>query len=99
MSTELEFSSGIVLATEEVYYCKALLKTGKPIVVRNLITGEEYTTAWFQRKFFDEWGNPIVVDMKFTGKKLNNSGVRCMLTIRRLKKDEVIMNDNNWKRK
>jgi hypothetical protein len=97
MSTELE--QAILLGTEEVYYCKALLKTGKPIVVRNLITGEEYTTAWFQRKFFDEWGNPIVVDMKFTGKKLNKSGVRCMLTIRRLKKDEVIMNDNNWKRK
>ena len=97
MSTELEHA--ILLGTEEVYYCKALLKTGKPIVVRNLITGEEYTTAWFQRKFFDEWGNPIVVDMKFTGKKLNNSGVRVKLTIRRLKTDEVIMNDNNWKRK
>ena len=97
MSTELE--QAIVLGSEEVYYCKALLKTGKPIVVRNLITGEEYTTAWFQRKFFDEWGNPIVIDMKFTGKKLNKSGVRVKLTIRRLKQGEVIMNDNNWKRK
>ena len=97
MSTELEHA--ILLGTEEVYYCKALLKTGKPIVVRNLITGEKYTTAWFQRKFFDEWGNPIVVDMKFTGKKLNKSGVRVKLTIRRLKQGEVIMNDNNWKKK
>ena len=89
----------IIVDTEEAYYCKALLKTGKPIVVKNLITGDEYTTDCFQRMFFDEWGNRIIVEMKFTGKKLNSSGARCKLLIRRAKEGEVIMNDNNWKRK
>jgi hypothetical protein len=89
----------IIVDTEEAFYCKALLKTGKPIVVKNLITGDEYTTDCFQRMFFDEWGNRIVIEMKFTGKKLNSSGARCKLVIRRAKEGEVIMNDNNWKRK
>ena len=89
----------IIVDTEEAYYCKALLKTGRPIVVKNLITGVEHTTDCFQRMFFDEWGNRILVEMKFTGKKLNSSGARCKLVIRRAKEGEVIMNDNNWKRK
>lgn len=33
-----------------VYYCKALKKTGKPIIIRNISTGKERTTNSFSLK-------------------------------------------------
>ena len=71
---------------EEVYYCKQLLKTNKPIVVKNLDTGKQHTTNIWRRVVYDEDGSAWIEEMKYTPGKKDKSGARVKFTRRRKKK-------------
>ena len=74
------------MKSEEIYYCKQLLKTNKPIVVKNLDTGKEYTTDHWRRIIYDEDGVPWIEEMRYIPDKKDRSGVRVKLVTRRMKK-------------
>ena len=71
---------------EEVYYCKQLLKTNKPIVVKNLDTGKQYTTNVWRRVIYDEDGVAWIEEMIYTPNKKDKSGARVKFVRRRKKK-------------
>ena len=71
------------LREETTHYCKGLLKTGKPIVVTDMV-GKETTTALWRREITDKYGVTWIIEMVYVkDKKLNNSGVRVQLRVRR----------------
>ena len=71
---------------EEVFYCKQLLKTNKPIVVKNLDTGKQYTTNVWRRVIYDEDGVAWIEEMKYSPNKKDKSGARVKFVRRRKKK-------------
>ena len=69
---------------EETYYCKQLLKTGEPIVVIDTVTGKKRHTDNSSIKVKDDHGQVWIIEMIFTpNKKLNKSGVRVKLVVRK----------------
>ena len=60
-------------------YCKADLKSGKPLVVVNLVDGTKTNTANWNWEGFNKDGSPIKFQCIFTGKKQNASGAKAML--------------------
>ena len=72
------------LREETTHYCKGLLKTGKPIVVTDIATGKETYTALWRREITDIHGVTWIIEMVYVkDKKLNDSGVRVQLRVRR----------------
>ena len=72
------------LREETTHYCKGMLKTGKPIVVSDTATGKETNTALWRREITDKYGVTWIIEMVYVkDKKLNNSGVRVQLRVRR----------------
>ena len=70
------------LREETTHYCKALLKTGKPIVVTNM-KGEETNTALWRREIEDKHGVVWIIEMVYVkDKKLTSGGVRVQLRVR-----------------
>ena len=68
---------------ETTHYCKALLKTGKPIVITDT-EGRSTSTALWRREIKDQYGVTWIIEMIYVkDKKLNNSGVRVQLRVRR----------------
>ena len=69
---------------EEVHYCKQQLKDGKPIKVKNLDTGKEYSTDAWRRIIYDEDGNPWIDEIVYEPDKKDKSGARVKLETRRM---------------
>jgi hypothetical protein len=68
---------------ETTHYCKALLKKGTPIIVTDLTTGKETHTDKWRREFVDNGVTWIVEMIYVKDKKLNDSGVRVQLRVRK----------------
>ena len=66
------------------HYCKALLKTGKPIVVTDTATGKEKHTALWRIEIYDKHGEAWILEMIYVkDKKLTKGGVRVQLVLRK----------------
>jgi len=65
---------------ELMNYCKADLKSGKPLVVANLIDGTKINTdKWVWDGFAKDGITPVRFQCIFTGEKQNSSGAKAML--------------------
>ena len=65
---------------EKMNYCKGDLKTGKPLVVSDLVSGKTINTdKWFWDGFEKDGITPVRFQCIFTGKKQNSSGAKAML--------------------
>ena len=76
----------IMKYTQEIHYCKADKKTGKPVVVTKKVngvtTGVKNVKKW-EMDLFDENGYPVKVEVEFgnsTG-KAKNSGATTVLRV------------------
>lgn len=66
---------------QTMHYCKADLKTGKPIVVTDMTKNKTKNTKSWILDLYDEDGHPVRVQCIFHGKRLNNSGARAILEV------------------
>ncbi len=69
----------------DLWYCKALKESGKPIMIRTFKNGKaeiRNTNKW-QHKVYDKQGNELLIRMAFnnTTGKPKASGARSMLEI------------------
>ena len=64
---------------EKMNYCKSDLKSGKPLVVANLVNNTSKNTNKWVWDGYDKNMNPVRFQCIFTGKKQNKSGARAML--------------------
>lgn len=65
---------------EKMNYCKSDLKTGKPLVVANIVNGTSKNTAnWSWEGFEKDGVTPVRFQCIYTGKKQNASGAKAML--------------------
>ena len=67
---------------EEMNYCKADLKSGKPLIVADLINGTKYNTEhWVFEGFEKDGVTPVKLDCHYIENKKDASGARAKLRI------------------
>ncbi len=64
-----------------VHYCKSDVKTGKPLVIADMIKGTKRNTKKWKMDLFDEDGMPVRLQCIFG--KPNRNGARAILEILR----------------
>lgn len=65
------------------HYCKADVKTGKPLIISNMATGNRRNVKGWKLDLFDKNGNPVTLKCRFdnaTG-KAKRSGARAVLQV------------------
>jgi len=68
---------------ETMNYCKSDLKTGKPLIVMDIINDKKRNADSWHMDLFDELGNPVRIQCNFRLGKKNKSGARAILEILR----------------
>ena len=68
-----------LVPVEMMNYCKADLKTGKPLVVADLVNGTKTNTNKWKFEGYDKDMNPIKLQCEYIDGKKNASGARAML--------------------
>lgn len=64
---------------EAMNYCKADLKTGKPLIVADLINGTKINTDNWVWEGYDKYGNPVKFQCEYVEGKKDPSGARAKL--------------------
>lgn len=64
-------------------YCKSDLKTGSPLIVMDLVSGEKKNVKEWVMDLFDVMGKPIRIQCIFKEGKKNKNGARAILEILR----------------
>lgn len=69
--------------TQEIHYCKAEKKTGKPVVVTNKVNGTTKNVKKWHMDLFDENGYPVKIEVEFgnASGKAKNSGATTVLRV------------------
>mgnify|MGYP006081441341 FL=1 len=73
----------IMKCTQEIHYCKADKKTGKPVVVTNMANGSTKNVKKWKLDLFDKDGYPVRVEVEFgnSSGKAKNSGATTVLRV------------------
>ena len=66
---------------EQVHYCKELLKDDAPIIVKDLITGNETHTDLWRKLIRDEKGDPWLLIIRYIPGVKDRSGARVKLMV------------------
>ena len=66
---------------EQVHYCKELLKDDAPIIVKDLITGNETHTDLWRKLIYDEKGDPWLLIIRYIPGVKDKSGARVKLMV------------------
>ena len=66
---------------EQVHYCKELLKDDAPIIVKDLITGNETHTDLWRKLIRDEKGDPWLLIIRYIPGVKDKSGARVKLMV------------------
>ena len=73
----------IMKCTQEIHYCKAEKKTGKPVVVTNMANGHTKNVKKWHMDLFDKDGYPVRVEVEFgnSSGKAKSSGATTVLRV------------------
>jgi len=64
---------------EMMNYCKADLKTGKPLIVADLVNNKQTNTSKWSWEGYDKKGNPVKFECEYIQGVKDKSGARAKL--------------------
>lgn len=69
--------------TQEIHYCKADKKTGKPVIITNKVNGTTKNVKKWHMDLFDENGYPVKIEVEFgnSSGKAKSSGATTVLRV------------------